>query len=165
MPVHLFLPPGQAQWPVLFLDQYKEPIKMMTPIENLHMAIGELAYAIARADGAIQKEEQEEFHKLMKEGIRSGDGDLDISDIIFQVMEKDKFTNTETAYDWAMHEIRMNSHYLSPELKKMFVDVIQKVAEAYAPVTTEEKKLIERFKRDIAPLNGDPIYYEQYQLH
>jgi uncharacterized tellurite resistance protein B-like protein len=139
---------------------------MMTPIENLHMAIGELAYAIARADGAIQKEEREEFHKMMMEGIRSGDGDLDISDIIFQVMEKDKFTNTETAYDWAMHQIRMNSHYMSPELKETFINVIQKIAEAYAPVTTEEKKLIDRFKKDIEPLKGDPIYYEPYyHLH
>lgn len=29
----------------------------MTPLQNLHSAIGELAYSIARADGTIQKEE------------------------------------------------------------------------------------------------------------
>jgi uncharacterized tellurite resistance protein B-like protein len=134
----------------------------MTPSENLHIAIGELAYAIARADGAIQKEEREEFHRLVTEGIQSGDEALDISEIIFQVMGRERFTNTETAYDWAMHEIRTNSHYLSPQLKATFIDVIEKIARAYAPVTTEEKDLINRFKRDIGPLQGDPVYYEQH---
>jgi uncharacterized tellurite resistance protein B-like protein len=131
----------------------------MTSIENLHMAIGELAYAIARADGAVQKEERDAFHRMMKEGIGAGNPDMDISDIVFHIMEKDKFSGTETAYEWAIDEIRMNSHYLSPELKATFINVIQKVAEAYAPVTAEEKKLIDRFKKDIAPLNGDPVYY------
>ena len=28
---------------------------MMTPLENLYYAIGELAYAVARADGEIQR--------------------------------------------------------------------------------------------------------------
>jgi uncharacterized tellurite resistance protein B-like protein len=134
----------------------------MTSIENLHIAIGELAYAIARADGTIQKEEREEFHNIVTEGIRSGDNAMDISEIMFQVMGRDKFTNTETAYDWAIKEIKMNSHYLSPELKATFIRVIEKVAKAYAPVTSEEKDLINRFKKDITPLKGDPVYYEQH---
>ena len=37
----------------------------MTPTQNLHSAMGELAYAVARADGAIQKEERQKFHDIV----------------------------------------------------------------------------------------------------
>ncbi len=132
----------------------------MTPQQNLHTAIGELAYAIARADGSIQKEERKKFHDIVAAELRCKDYDFDVSDIIFQVLEKDKFIDSKTAYDWAMKEIRTNSHYLSPELKKTFIRVIEKVAKSYPPSTKEETGLIERFKQEIAPINGDPVYYE-----
>ena len=136
---------------------------MMTPTQNLHSAIGELAYAVARADGAIQKEERQKFHAIVAAELRCKDYDFDISDIIFQIMDKDKVADTETSYNWAMKEIRLNSHYLSPEMKQTFVKVMEKVAKAYSPVTHEEMNLLERFKKDIAPLKGDPVYYEPHR--
>jgi uncharacterized tellurite resistance protein B-like protein len=131
----------------------------MTPTENLHYAIGEMAYAIARADGAVQKEERQKFHDIVAAELRMKDQGFNISDIIFKIMDKDK-TSTKDAYDWAMGQIRVNSHYLSPQLKETFIKVIEKVAKAYAPVTIDETEIIEKFKKDIAPLKGDPIYYE-----
>lgn len=131
----------------------------MTPQQNLHTAIGELAYAIARADGSIQKEERKKFHDIVAAELHCKDYDFDVSDIIFQVLEKDKFIDSKTSYDWAMKEIRTNSHYLSPELKKTFIRVIEKIAKSYPPSTKEETELIERFKKEIAPINGDPVYY------
>lgn len=132
----------------------------MTPLENLHYAIGELAYAVARADGKVQKEEQKKFHAIVEAELRCKDYNFDVSDIIFQLMERDKF-DSETTYKWAMKEIQTNSHYLSPELKKTFINVMEKVAKAYPPVSAKEKDLIERFKTDIAPLHGDPVYYSK----
>lgn len=131
----------------------------MTPLQNLHYAIGELAYAVARADGEVQKEEKLKFHAIIMAELRCKNCDFDVSDIIFQIMDKDK-VSTQTAYDWAMKQIRLNSHYLSPELKATFVKVMEKVAKAYKPVTVDEKLLIDRFREDIAPLHGDPVYYE-----
>ncbi len=130
----------------------------MTPTENLHYAIGELAYAIASADGEVQKEERVKFHNIVAAELRCKDFNFSVSDIIFQIMDKDK-TSTRDAYDWAMKEIRMNSHYLSPKLKETFIKVIEKVAKAYPPVTIDEIHIIKKFKSDIAPLIGDPIYY------
>lgn len=132
---------------------------MMTSFQNLHTAIGELAYAIARADGAIQKEEREKFHDLVSEELKSNNYDFDISDIIFQVLDRDKYADAKTSYDWAIKEIRLNSHYLSPELKQKFINVMEKVAQAYPPVTYEETNILEKFKKDIDPLIGDPVYY------
>ena len=132
----------------------------MTATENLHYAIGELAYAIANADGQVQKEERKKFQDIVAAELRCKDYGFDVSDIIFKIMDKDK-TSTKEAYDSAMKQIRINSHYLSPALKETFVKVIEKVAKAYKPVTIDEMNLIERFKKDIAPLKGDPIYYGQ----
>ncbi|HEY0031029.1 MAG TPA: TerB family tellurite resistance protein [Bacteroidia bacterium] len=132
----------------------------MTPLENLHYAIGQLAYAIAQADGAIQKEEREKFHALVAVELRCKDYDFDISDIIFQILDKDNYTDARTSYESAMKEIRLNSHYLSPNLKETFIKVITKVAKAYPPISEEEESLLERFKKEIATIEGDPVYYE-----
>lgn len=132
----------------------------MTPTENLHYAIGELAYAIARADGEVQKEERKRFQDIVAAEMRCKDYGFDVSDIIFKIMDRDK-TSAKEAYDSAMKQVRTNSHYLSPELKDTFIKVIEKVAKSYAPVTIDEMQLIEKFKKDIEPLNGDPVYYKQ----
>ncbi len=132
----------------------------MTPTENLHYAIGELAYAIARADGEVQKEERKKFQDIVAAEMRCKDYGFDVSDIIFKIMDRDK-TSAKEAYDAAMKQVRTNSHYLSPELKKTFINVIEKVAKAYSPVTIDENSLIEKFKKDIEPLHGDPVYYQQ----
>ena len=133
----------------------------MTPVENLHYAIGELAIAVALADGEIQKEERDQFHKLVETELRNKDYAFDISDIIFKVMDKQQVSSTSDAYNSALKEIKMNSHYLSPELKATFIKVMEKVANAYKPVTINEMLLIEKFKEDIAPINGDPVYYSK----
>lgn len=131
----------------------------MNAIENLHYAIGTLAYAVAKADGKIQKEEEKKFQAIVSDELDSKNHSFDVSDIIFKILEKDKF-DTETTYNWAMREIKTNSHYLSPELKEKFICVMEKVAKAYPPVTSEENTILERFKKDIEPIHGDPVYYE-----
>ena len=132
----------------------------MTPLQNLHFAIGELAYAIACADGKVQQEERQAFHNIVSEELKKHNYAFDISSIIFQIMDKDK-ARLPDSYHFALKQIRNNAHYLSPELKKTFVNVIEKVALAYPPVTDSERDLIKQFEKDIEPLTGDPVYYDQ----
>ena len=61
----------------------------MTPQENLHTAIGQLAHAIARSDGTIQKEEFQKFQDIVAAELRCNDYDFDVSNIVFQILEKD----------------------------------------------------------------------------
>lgn len=132
----------------------------MNAIENLYYAVGEIAYAIAKSDGAVQKEEKKRFYSFLRKELEKFNNEVDVSEIIFEIMRKDDM-DTETAYKWAMYGIRLNSHYLSPELKWFFLKVIEKVAAAYPPVTLEERNIIDKFRADIAPLRGNPLYYEQ----
>ena len=42
---------------------------------------------------------------------------------------------------------------------------MEKVAKAYLPITHAEWDLLEKFKRDIQSINGDPVFYEKKQAH
>ncbi len=130
----------------------------LSPLQNLHYAIGELAYAIARADGKVQREERQEFQDMVTRELENKNYAFDISGIIFQIMEKDQ-ARLPDAYYSAIRQIRLNSHYLSPAIKQKFISVIEKVAAAYPPVTASENHLIRKFKKDIEHIEGDPVYY------
>ena len=130
----------------------------MDQIEGLHYAIGQLAFAVAFSDGKVQKEEREKFHNIVTQELESKHYSFNVSDIIFQILEKDKI-DSNTVYDWAIKEIRTNVYYMSPELKEKFISVLDKIAIAFPPVTTEESSIIKRFKKDIENLHGDPIFY------
>lgn len=132
----------------------------MTPFENLHYAIGELAYTFAKIDGKVNPEERKKFEEIIKAGFKRKDYDYDISEIIFKILDKDK-REPAMVYDWAMKELKNNSHYLSPEMKTCFLKIMKSIAEAFPPFTKEEQALYERFISDIAPLKGDPIYYKK----
>lgn len=132
----------------------------MTPLQNLYYAIGELAYAVARSDGDLQKEEHNAIHAIVVEELKKHNSDFDVSEIIFRILEKDK-PDVETSYHWAMEQIKLNSHYLSPELKLAFLRILEKIAKAYPPVTKKENALIGRFRKDISSIQGDPVFYEK----
>lgn len=133
-------------------------MKQMRPIENLYYAVGQLAYAVARADGEVQKAERQNFCDIVAGEMDSDNYNFNISSMIFQIMDKDQ-SSMEDSYHWAMNQIRLYSQYLSPSLKITFINVMEKIAKAYPPVTIGEERLLDRFKREIEPLGVDPIYY------
>ena len=132
----------------------------MSPLENLHYAIGELAYAIARADGEVQKEERRRFEQILNEELNEGEGHEKVGEIIFKLMDKRGYFDPASTYDLAMQTIRTNGHYLSPGLKAKFTRLLEKVAEAHPPVTSEENTILRKFRNDISSINGDPVYYQ-----
>jgi uncharacterized tellurite resistance protein B-like protein len=134
----------------------------LTPLQNLHYAIGELAYAIARADGKVQKEERWAFRDMVAHELENKNYAFDISAIIFNIMEKDQARLPDSYYS-AIKQIQLNSHYFSPEIKRKFISVIEKVAAAYPPVTDGESHLISKFKKDIEHIEGDPVFYGNNQ--
>lgn len=131
----------------------------MTPTAHLHYAMGQIAYAMSGIDGKVQREERKKFHDIVAAEVRCHHYDFDVSDIIYQVLDKDK-TDVQTAYEWGMNELRINSHYLDPELKQTFIRIAEKIAKAFPPVNAAEQVLLDRFTVDIAPLKGDPVYYQ-----
>jgi uncharacterized tellurite resistance protein B-like protein len=120
----------------------------MEAMGNLFYALGQLSYAIANADGKIQREEKDNFHKILKEQFDAISPEMDTAEIIFELLRRDAI-DTQTAYNWAINQIKLYSHYLDDNLKKGFITTIKKVAEVYPPVEPQEKALIEQFERDL----------------
>lgn len=132
----------------------------MGPQESLFYAIGEIVYAVAAADGEVQTEERKRLEEIVAEELKHHHYDYDVSYIIFQILDRQHRQPVES-YDWGMKTIRTYSHYLSPQLKAACLNLMEKIASAFPGGTAEENSVLQRFKKDIEPLNGDPVYYNQ----
>lgn len=124
---------------------------MQEPLEDLYYALGQLAYAVARADGNIQNEEKMALQAVLVQEAREYGIEFANSSIIFELLQRDD-TGVEKSYEWAMNEIRRNRQYFIPALQEKFIKILERVARAYPPVVEEEKRILERFKRDIRNL-------------
>lgn len=120
----------------------------MEPIESLYYALGQLAYAIARADGNVSPEEKLALQSILAEETREHGIGFENAEIIFKLMERDE-TDPMKSYEWAMNELKRNRHYFIPALREKFVRALERIARAYPPVVSEEKRLLERFKREV----------------
>lgn len=115
--------------------------------QNLYYALGILAYAIAKADGEVQKEESKMIHSIVVEEM-DHDLNFNYSEIIFDLLQKDK-RSFDQVYEWAMSEFEIGKHHFTSQMKKDFIIVITKIAEAFPPNTKDEKKLISQFEKDL----------------
>ena len=119
--------------------------------QHLYYALGALAYAVAKADGKVQPEEQEKVQQIVSSGTNH-EIDFTYTDIIFKLLQQDK-AGFKEVYNWAMHSFELGKYHFTAEMKAGFVDVIQQVADAYPPTSAEERKLIERFGDDLRSLD------------
>lgn len=112
----------------------------MATKEKLYNAFGELIYAIARADGAVQDVEEEALIKVLNNHPWSKEIKWSFD------YEACKENCVSDAYDKAMNIFK--EHGPDPEYKFM-LEVMTEVAEAFHGIVPEEKELIDRFKRDL----------------
>ncbi|MEQ8323147.1 MAG: TerB family tellurite resistance protein [Vicingaceae bacterium] len=118
---------------------------------GLYYSLGILAYAVAKADGSIQKEEKDKLGSILQKEFRHKP-DFDYAEIIFQLLTKED-AGIARVYDWAFSEIKRNRHSLTEEMKVKMVRVMREVAMSFRPVTEEETAVIEKFVKDIAAVS------------
>lgn len=116
--------------------------------QHIYYALGRLAYAVARADDQIQKEEKKKLHDIIMEEVRKHNIDFDYSEIISNILKKNKKV-FETTYNWAIHSMKLGSQHFTSEMKQQFIDVIKMVIETFPPVIIKPEEVIERFKKDM----------------
>lgn len=119
--------------------------------QHLYYALGQLAYAVAKADGQIKKEEKEQLHKIVTDEVQKNIYDFHIADIIFDILQKDK-KDFETTYNWAIHSMKLGKHHFSEQMKDQFLHIIKKVVNAFPPTSMKEKEIIDRFSQDLKNL-------------
>jgi uncharacterized tellurite resistance protein B-like protein len=122
--------------------------KNMDALQRIYYAIGLLAYSVAKADGEIQKEEKEKLQGILQEEFKNGFADTDITEIIFEILRRDK-QDFETTFNWATNELNVCSHKLTPEIKNHILIIMNKVAKAFPPVTYSEEQVMNRLEIEL----------------
>ena len=112
----------------------------------LVQALAELAYSIALADGELEESEKKAFNEIIDSELGKSAWSAKNR---FAILEERIAPNIEQSYKFAMFAIKTNKQDFSPELKQKFINVIQRIGESVEGLRSEEKELIERFKKDI----------------
>lgn len=121
----------------------------MDAINYLFYGLGQVAYAVALSDGKVQKEEEKKMHEIITEGLKDLDDELDYTEIIFKVMDHDHIFDPDEAYQEGIQNMKLGGHLLNEQYRKVFVEIIEKIAAAFPPKTEEEMLLLERFRNDL----------------
>jgi len=108
--------------------------------ERLYDAFGELIYAIAMADGNVQKEEISALEKLLSKHPWAKEIEWSFN------YEQNKKHSVEESYQRAIEVCKENG----PDAEyKYLLDVMTEVAEAFNGIIPQEKRIIDSFKMDL----------------
>lgn len=117
---------------------------------NIHIAMGSLAYAIAKADGEVQEEEKRTIRALAQKEFEVDDSDTEWIGQIFTQMEKTGIS-LEDAYNYAIDTLESNRFEFdfTESMKKKCLRFMERVAEAFEDTSLAERSVISRFKKDM----------------
>lgn len=122
----------------------------MDAYSYLFYGLGQVAYAVAMADGKIQKEEEKTLSDIVNSNLDKNNIDFDYTDTIFKILESDNILSSESSYKDGMKNINLGGQHLTDDLRDVFVVIIEEIAEAFPPNTDEESAFISRFTEDLA---------------
>lgn len=112
----------------------------MKKIDKLYEVLGELLYAVAKADGFIQDEEKEKLKELFHD---HGFG----SDIVWSFeYEESKSKPIDEIYNKVINFC--HSYGPAPEYEE-FIKAMKIIAEATEGINEEEAKIIDSFSKDL----------------
>lgn len=115
---------------------------------EIHRAIGELAYVIAKADGGLRLEEKKVFMEVVEEELKL---EAWAAESRFEILDEKVHPSLEHAYNEALHEFRIYKDHLTPELKDKAIRVLKKVAEACEKSEVKDF-IIDRLEHDLKSL-------------
>lgn len=124
----------------------------MNGIERVYYALGELAYVVAKSDGAIQNAEIYELHKIVVDQIKKHNPGFEYADIIFHVLSDEKLSSSFT-YESAIKELKEVSEYLTPAIKEQIESVLTRIGESYHHITLRQKEIIGKVHNELRKMN------------
>ncbi|HSZ24695.1 MAG TPA: TerB family tellurite resistance protein [Cytophagaceae bacterium] len=119
-------------------------------LQNIHVALGSLAYAIAKADGVIQAEEKAVIRDLAQKEFELSDSDNEWISSMFNKLEKDNIS-LEDAYNYAIDTLKANQYDFdfTDTVKSKCLRFMEKVSESFDGISGDERAIIDRFKEDM----------------
>ena len=112
----------------------------------LEMALANLAYSVAYADGKLEESELKTFEEMLIKEFKEAAVSVRNK---FLLLGERSSPNIEQAYREAMFAIKENKQDFDENLKKQFTLILKEIAESVEGIRDEERNIIERFKHDI----------------
>ncbi len=112
----------------------------------LEMALANLAYSVAYADGKLEESELRTFEEMLVKELKGAAVSVRNK---FLLLGERSSPNIEQAYREAMFAIKENKLHFDENLKKQFILILEEIAKSVEGIREEERNIIERFKRDI----------------
>jgi hypothetical protein len=112
---------------------------------EIHRAIGELAYVIAKVGDGLHLEEKKAFFEVIE---RELNFDAWAAESRFEILDEKIHPTIEHAYNAAIHEFKIHKSLLTPELKATTLRVVKTVATAYHKSEMKDF-IIDRLERDL----------------
>jgi uncharacterized tellurite resistance protein B-like protein len=120
------------------------------PQQDLYIGLGNLAYAVAKADGELHQEEEKIFKDLLQ-GQTYGDIAL------FAIRLKNKLNCLpEEAYQFAFRRFAANMQHFSRRQKEQFFHILNQVAQARQGICAAESAILKRIRIDLGRLSLFP---------
>lgn len=117
--------------------------------KEIYRAIGEMAYAVAKAQKGLTSTEKIAFFKIVEEEL---DYDAWAAQSRFELLEEVTHPTIEHAYNEAINELKKYKQHFTPELQIKAVKVLERVAESFLGTSEAQQFIIDRFKKDIKSL-------------
>ncbi len=118
---------------------------------ELYEALAELSYAIAMADGKTQPEEKRRFRSIIRRELK---GDAWIAESRFEILNSAISPSLNSAYDKALKIVQRRKDHFDDNMEKIFLNVIQKVADAFQGEDESEADIIDKLKADIGKIRS-----------
>jgi hypothetical protein len=118
--------------------------------QHLFYGLGQIAYAVAIADGKVQPEEEEKLQQMVNDGLQKLGSDASYTEIIFLLNERDKSHDGEFLYTEGIRNIDLGKHHMTGAMKDQFMALLEEIALSYKAVEPGEAALLGRFKADVA---------------
>jgi uncharacterized tellurite resistance protein B-like protein len=113
---------------------------------QLELALADLAYSIAYADGMLHNSEWEAFEEMVAAEL--GGASVSIKNKFLLLGERAS-PNIEQTYRSAMFSIRANKEHFNEKLKHRYIRILEHIANSVHGNREKEHHLIDRFKKDV----------------
>jgi uncharacterized tellurite resistance protein B-like protein len=114
--------------------------------ELLYYGFGQVIYALAAADGEVQKEEWIKLQDILKEAHEKKEIEMDVAGIIFKLQKAQQTFSSVESLEMGLKNMKLGDNHLTPELYDHFLRILGKIANAFPPSTKDELRVMETFE-------------------
>ncbi len=125
-------------------------------LRQFYIELGNLLYAMAKADGMVQEEEIREFYKIVRDELvplekstdEFGTDQAFYSEFEFETL-LDRNAGVNESFLSFINFLKANKKDVTPQIKELCLNAARKIAEAFGGVDKSEEIFIERLKHEL----------------